>query len=286
MTASVPSTTAAYRKRWLLDRELGRARMHDSTPVRAHINSLLMSGLSVRGIADRARVAATVISRLHRGQQPKVRTATARKILAVSAEKAYERPNADGFVPNCGARRRIQAMLALGWRHEDITAAMGTRTTSALVLNQVGGWIARATHDAVAAAYSELADRPGPSDHTRRRAAKAGYAPPAAWDDEDAMDDPLADLPDGYGIRYDQCHRPGCTAAPLAHDLCSEHYHEDRRAPQRHRGADLDEWAHLVRLGESPETAASRCGVTLASIETAVRTAGRTDLQRLLQEVA
>jgi len=279
------TSSTAYKKQWLLDRAMGRPRLHDSRPVRAHINTLLMAGLSVRGIADRAGVSPTVISRLSRVEQPTVRTDTARKILAVQATKVYDRPNGDGFVPNCGARRRIEALMALGWRHEDITAAMGTRTTSAMVLHQVGNWVARATHDAVAGAYDQLAGRPGPSDLTRARAAKAGYAPPAAWDDEADMDDPLAPVPDGYGIRYDQCHRPGCTTPPLAHDLCSDHYYEHRRSPQHHT-LDLDEWLHLVRLGEDPERAASRCGVTLNAVEKAAHRAGRDDVTRLLQEVA
>ena len=46
-------------------------------------------------------------------------------------------------------------------------------------------FVALATHDRIAAAYDELAMRPGPSARNRR----LGYPPPLAWDD---IDDPAA----------------------------------------------------------------------------------------------
>jgi hypothetical protein len=115
-------------------------------------------------------------------------------VLAVTADSVIGRANGLGFVPKLGAVRRIQALLAVGHRHEDITAAMLTAnpavgTRSQMVLHQRGIWIARDTRDAVCAAYDQLAMVPGLSGKTRRLAAKYGYAPPLAWDD-DSLDDP------------------------------------------------------------------------------------------------
>ena len=275
-----------YQKRWAMDRAQGRTRLIDAKPVRVHIDSLLAARMSVRAIADCAGITPSAVSKIGSGRQAKVQRSTARAILAVTPEAAYTRPHGPGFVLNVGARRRIEALLALGWRHEDITAAMGTRTSSALVLHQVGGWIARDTHDAVCGAWRALGNRRGPSERTRGRAARLGYAPPAAWDEED-LDDPNAPTPDGYGVRHDQCRVPACAERPLADDLCSGHYHARRRGVVDVRSTvDLDEWAHLVRGGEHPDRAARRCGVTDAeTVAVAARRSERADILRLLSEV-
>ncbi|MCR6647772.1 MAG: hypothetical protein NVV70_06385 [Cellulomonas sp.] len=190
----------AYHKRWRLDRELGRARLVPATRVRRHIEHLRAAGGSVRGIAECAGVAPTAVSRIASGRQPTTTAKVARAILSVRPESILARPHGPGFVPNLGARRRIQALLALGWTHAGITARMGTKTTSQLVLHQVGDWIARETHDAVVSAYAALAMTPGPSERTRRRAVARGYAPPLAWDD-DNLDDPNAQ-PQGVESRW------------------------------------------------------------------------------------
>lgn len=216
-----------YHKRWRVDRAQGRVRTVDAQPVRAHINTLLAAHLSARAIADVAGVTPQVLTSISRGQRT-VRVGTARKILAVTVEAVYARNLATGFVPNIGARRRIQALLALGWRHSDISAEMGTScgTRSPMVLHQAGGWIAKATHDAVNGAYAALSMRPGPSTRTRDRALALGYAPPLAWDEDD-LDDPYAELPTGWRT----CAHPDCAAEPdAAGGLCWTHYGQRRRA--------------------------------------------------------
>lgn len=219
-------SSPAYHKRWRLDRELGRTRTRPATEVRAHINTLLAAHLSYRGIADLSEVSASTVHGIATGRQSTVHHDVARRILAVDVGRVYERPNRAGFVPNIGARRRIEALLAIGWRHQDITAAMGTRTTSPLVLHQVGGWVARETHDAACAAYAALSMQPGPSDNTRTRAARLGYAPPLAWDDDD-LDDPYAEPPAGW----QSCAHPDCAAEPdAARGLCWTHYQQRRHA--------------------------------------------------------
>lgn len=216
----------AYHKRWRVDRALGRTRLRPATQARAHINTLLAQRWSMRGIAEAAGVSPSAVSKIASGAQVTVHHDTARRILAVSLEAQHERTNPAGFVLNTGARRRIEALLALGWRHEDITAAMGTRTTSALVLHQVGGWIAQATHDAVVAAYDALSMTPGPSERTRARSARLGYAPPLAWDDDDIDDANSAPADD-----WRACLHPDCASEPgAAGGLCWTHYQERRRA--------------------------------------------------------
>lgn len=249
--------TYAYFKRWKFDREMGKGpRLIPSAPSVAHIRGLLAAGASGRGIAAAAGLSAEAVSRLLTNPRPTVRVDTERRILAVTLEAVSRRRNPAGFVPAVGARRRIQALLAIGWTHDHITAHMtGVGTLSKLVLNQRGQWIARSTHDAVVAAYDALSMTLGPSAGSRGHARSRGYAPPLAWDEE-GIDDPqavpdLGDVQRGVG-------RPG---------------------------VDLDEWAHLVRAGESPERAADRCGVTLSAVARAAYRAGRRDLGVLAERV-
>ena len=278
------SNSPAYQKRWRLDRELGRTRSRDAAPVRAHINVLLASRLSLRAIADLAEVSPSSVHSICTGRQGTVRHDTAKRILAVTVDGVTSRPLRSGFVPAVGARRRIEALLAIAWRHEDITAAMpGVKTSSRLVLHQVGGWVSRDTFDAVAAAYTALSGRPGPSERTRRRATVLRYAPPLAWEDDD-IDDPYAAPVPGYENRYDQCSEPGCVGAPLAKGLCSPHYMQTHRGVKPRVAVDLDEWLHLIAGGEGLERAADRCGTTLEGIRAAAVASGRDHVIRTLAE--
>ncbi|UJP39356.1 helix-turn-helix domain-containing protein [Cellulomonas palmilytica] len=241
----------AYQKRWRLDREQGRLRTVPATRARRHIERLRAAGCSVRGIAECAGLSPSVVSKIGAGKQPTVTVKVARTLLAVRPDSILNRPHGPGFVPNLGARRRIEALLALGWAHAHITERMGTRTTSQLVLHQVGDWIARETHDAVVAAYDALAMSPGPSERTRRRAAVLGYAPPLAWDD-DTLDDP--DARPQTGIDTDNVD-PVAVARALDGDM-SVPLNRDERAEviaALAAGGRSDRWI-AVQLGVVPET--------------------------------
>jgi hypothetical protein len=253
----VSTDTYTYFKQWRLDREAGKGpRMVPSGPTADHIRSLVEAGASQAGVARAAGLSPEVVSRLLHRPRETVQIGTERRVLAVTMDAVLRRPDRLGFVPAIGARRRIQALLALGWTHAHITERMdGVGQTSQVALHQRGNWISRATHDAIVAAYEELGMTPGPSDLSRRRARARGYAPPLAWD-EDGIDDPKA-VPDLGDVQ---------------------------RAVGR-PSLDLDEWAHLVRAGESPERAADRCGVTLSAVARAAYRAGRRDLAQTVGRV-
>lgn len=191
------SPSYEYGKRWRYERDHGLTRLVDPTVVIDHINALEAEGWSQRSIADAAGVSVQCVSRLSKRMQAKVSRDAARKILAVTGEAISRRPNSLGFVLKVGAVRRIQALLAIGHRHADITAAMreqspGIGTTSQLVMHQVGRWTTRGTHDTLRAVYDVLSMRPGSSERTRVRAARSGYLPPLAWDDA-TIDDPYGE---------------------------------------------------------------------------------------------
>jgi hypothetical protein len=88
-----------------------------------------------------------------------------------------------------GTRRRIRALVANGWTLEELGARLGGITPAAV--SRLARWdvVLRSTADRVAALYIDLADTPGPSQKSARRARTRGWLPPMWWDD-DTIDDP------------------------------------------------------------------------------------------------
>jgi hypothetical protein len=90
-----------------------------------------------------------------------------------------------------GSRRRVQALVALGWTIQQIAAEVGYANTANIwKLMREDRWIFQSTADKVALVYERLCmTRPeGVAAHrSRLRAARRGWVPPLAWDD---IDDP------------------------------------------------------------------------------------------------
>lgn len=164
-------------KRWRVERARGHKRTTDPKRAQIHVQTLTASyGVSIRAIAETAGVTPALISELNRGICPGLKVSTEKAILAVTPHAILNRPLRTGFVPNIGARRRIQALMAIGYRHQDLTPQVGFSTGT--LLHQIGEWISKAKHDAVVELYDRLWNVPGPAPATSRvRIAKAGYAP-------------------------------------------------------------------------------------------------------------
>lgn len=178
-----------WRKQWRIERERGHLRLIDPAPVRVHVEGLLAFGMSKRSIATAAGVSPSTIVRIADGHYGLIQRRVARRVMSVRGpETVLERISEadEPFVPALGVRRRIRALIAMGWTHEHMLAHSGVRT--ACTLNQVGEWVTALTHRRIDAMYEALAMTPGPSETSRKRAARHGYPPPLAWDD---IDDPL-----------------------------------------------------------------------------------------------
>lgn len=95
------------------------------------------------------------------------------------------------WVPVLGATRRVQALLALGWRHADITEAIGRSShsiaTATYLRTRAIDW------RIVDAAFERMSVGRGASERTASRAIARGYVPPFGWTD---IDDP-AERPTG-----------------------------------------------------------------------------------------
>lgn len=180
----------AYRrhiKAWKLERDRSGPRVIPGDQVRAHVQALLDSGMSLRSIGKFSGVSASTISNVMTRPGSGINKRNAAAILAVTGPRFDLEPDAETFVPRVGAQRRIQALLAIGWTHAHMRAESGVLTH--VLLAQAGEWVTQRNHNRVRAMYERLSMTPGPSDLTRARAARRGYAPPLAWDD-DMIDDP------------------------------------------------------------------------------------------------
>lgn len=183
---SAPSTFNA--KKWRIERARGLKRTTSARKSQIHVQTLVANGMSIRSIGEVSGVAPGVISQLSRGLRKCVAVRTESAILSVNLDAVMGRKNPLGFVPNVGARRRIRALMAIGWRHSDLSPMVGFNTGT--LNHQVGNWVSRAKHDAVKDVYDRLWNTAGPAPETSRaRVRNAGYLPPLAWD-EDTIDDP------------------------------------------------------------------------------------------------
>lgn len=177
-------------------RELHGTVLVDSTPARDHIAALRAAGVGRREIARRARLARSVVNRLAGVDRSKpaarVRPETLAAILAVTVDDLAPAAVVDAL----GTRRRLQALIAIGWTQTELADRTGLllSTVNALV-NERWANVQHGTHIRVGRVFDELSGTPGRSARARTMAARRGWTAPLTWDD-DTIDDPAA-TPDG-----------------------------------------------------------------------------------------
>lgn len=235
----------------------------DAGPAREHIAMLREAKLGLKRIAALAGVSASSLGKLvygtaTHGPSERVTGETARKVLAVPVPTVVDLGKSV-TVDGTGTRRRLEALIALGWSVKRLCDEHDL-DRQALDRALVGAPVQAVTARRVRVMFEAVGDRrPSENDRTERqsaarsrnRAAKRGWVVPAEWDDA-GLDDPHAAPPTGGGGRVT---------------------------------LDLDEWAHLVRGGETPARAAERCDVTVSAVEAAIKRGDRADLDRLLRQV-
>lgn len=130
-----------------------------------------------------------------------------------------------------GSRRRLQALVAIGWTYPKIAERLGTSPD--LVHRIVSRYelIRRSAAAEISALYDQMSMELPPRDTRQQKrdasyaqtvARKHGWAPPLAWDD---IDDP-AGTPKGF---VPLCSHEKCAGIVLAFGLCSNHYKQMRR---------------------------------------------------------
>ncbi len=170
-----------WQKRYLFDVSQGRARMVPAGPAQQHLRELKAGGMSWKAI----RVAGGWRSRNSIDElmkRDRINPRLEARVLAIAPERDT-RPTR--YVAKDAARYRLQALARLGWA----TRALEARSTvSREALEQirrddVDAPIRASTDDKIAALFNELWDQRGPSERTRRWAARQGFWWPMDLDD-------------------------------------------------------------------------------------------------------
>lgn len=169
--------------------------------VREHAERLRAAGLGYRRIATLAGVSSRAVLSILTGKHPtgvsqeSVRADVAERILAVRPSNAFVAGRR--MVDATGTRRRLQALVALGWSRTDI-ARHGDMLQKCVGAALTGDRCVLATARKVHAVYELLWDQEPPTEtasqrqavsRARSEAARNRWARPMDWD-EDAIDDP------------------------------------------------------------------------------------------------
>lgn len=174
----------------------------DARPVRIHILGLYSAGFTDRRIATLAGLAPETVSGFTRpinragnrkGIKRRCHADIAAKILAVRAEEAVP-----GLVDSIGTRRRVEALVALGWPVEHIAHRVGISSNHLRAVMRRPR-IYGNTAQAITKAYNDLRvarpERNGVNKvqvkRARNRAAANRWPTPTYWDQyADAINDP------------------------------------------------------------------------------------------------
>lgn len=217
-----------------------------------------------------------------RGDRPAINRLTEEKVLTARPAPARARGMYIDATPSV---RRVQALMTIGHPQHAIAAAAGTPTNRVRLLATGQTVMRQMLADKIETAWQTLRDTPGGSTRARNMAARLGWAPPIAWDD-DTIDDPDA-IPDWTGHcgtdRGWWAHRdhaiPTCQPCRDAHaQWLDAHRHLDRaeraralfhaRADASGRGAALAEAAReLLGQGYDIVQAADRLRVSRSHLE-------------------
>jgi hypothetical protein len=202
--ANSAASRSAYRAR-----VLGRwAPFVDAAPVRAHIQTLREAGIGVERIARLAGISSSHVRELvphtRTGRRPikRVRPETARRLLAIGV--THTNRASRSHVDSTGTRRRLQALIAIGWTDRALATEL-CRSTTSLTRSMTSETVTARTARQVSHLYERLWDKQphhGTDDElatinaTRALAASHGWSPPMAWDDIDTDPSPCVDPPD------------------------------------------------------------------------------------------
>ena len=181
-------------------RERAFGRWHpfiDAAPTREHVQTLRAAGIGLDQIAKLAEVSASHVRQLiyqrRDGRPPiqRVRPATAERLLRVHVSTANRAPRS--HLDATGTRRRLQALVAIGWTPSRLAAEMG-RSTPELRRSMTSARVTATTAQQVRDLYERLWDVRPPHATSAQRAAidtsrayarRHGWLPPLAWDDID-----------------------------------------------------------------------------------------------------
>lgn len=174
---------AVYRKRRKLRRyqRQGRPAFVDAAPVYVRLKEWRAEGWTEHRVAETAGIPVEGL----RHRPMRMETARADAVLKVTRAQLYSAAKDYDLVPAHGAQRRLKALSAIGWPHN----AVIIQDTASDVMRAPNGLMRARTWRTIRDQYNRLSMDAGPSAAAKARAARMGWAPPLAWDD-DTIDDP------------------------------------------------------------------------------------------------
>ncbi|MGH7743958.1 MAG: helix-turn-helix domain-containing protein [Candidatus Dormibacteria bacterium] len=246
-----PSQDTEYKRNCRRQIAYGRWQPYvDAEPARQHIRVLQAAGIGWKRIAYLAGLSETVVSNLLYGNPPRnrapakrVRPATLEKIMMVRVDQVAD----SALVDATGTRRRLQALMTVGWSQAKLAHRLGKHPQSLskiFTLSKVTAATARAVHQLFDALWDthppqQTCYERGAATKARRLAQRNGWLPPMAWDEE-------------------TINAPGFVPNVAV-------LKQKRSGPARL--IDLDEVDWLASFGMSQEMIAQRFGVAPESID-------------------
>lgn len=211
----------------------------DATAAREHVARLRAAGMGLKTIAKRSGVPHGGLWKLIYGKpgyQPtrRIRPDTEARLLAVRAD---DRPDPDqlaagALVDATGTRRRVQALVAIGWSQSEIARRLGMHPTNlgrTLTGARTTAATARAAHDL----YDRLWDQAPPQDTHRRKISASRARNHAA--SEFVLADAMETLADrAFLDRFDVAHAsPPCPLYSSITPKSTRDNHPDLVGPAR-----------------------------------------------------
>lgn len=209
-------------------RQTGRSAYVDAGPARAHVARLLEAGMTryqvaelTGGQVDRTQVRALMVGQGGRPPGRRVRRATEAALLAVPVMLAGQAVPERGTVPAVGTVRRLQALMADGYRPSDLARRLQvsrTNLASILTRDRVLAVTARAVGELWTQVQHGAGGLPAPDAKVAARYRARGWAHSGWWDAE-TLDDPAhvppVDVPGGARDRSDARQERRDTVAEL-----------------------------------------------------------------------
>ena len=242
----------AYEQARSRARAYGKVSYVSADPARAHVRALQAQGMGWQRIARHAGISCSVMWKLLYGDRSRpqvpskrIRSATEAAILGVTLDLGDA-----ACVDGTGTRRRLQALVAVGWPRSQIATRIGMARSNFGKVIQGTGNVYSGTAKAAVALYDELWDQTPTRGRARsiRYATLAHWAVPMAWDTE-TIDDPTA--------KPDLGEHDNLTGGKRIH---------------------VDDIEFLIDQGLTIEQAAHRLGVVKSTIEHACARGDRRDL--------
>lgn len=184
------NTPDQYYKKYRADKHNGIPRTTPAAPARQKARQLTRQGWGRTTIVQATGISNTHLGELLTRNRRRINATTSQQLLNTTPQHLYAAARPNDLVPAVGAKRRIRALVAIGHPMPQLRKQLGGYDPSTLITRDYTS-ITKQVWDNINTLYNQLWDTPGPSTRAASNAAKKGWPPPLAWDD-DTIEDPTA----------------------------------------------------------------------------------------------